>query len=41
MSEQYRKPTVTKLGAVSDLTLTGLTRPGNDAKSGSAASTGT
>ncbi len=40
MTQKYDKPTVTKLGAVSELTLTGLTNPGNDAKSGSKASNG-
>lgn len=39
--KSYTKPTVSELGSVSSLTLTGLTNPGNDAKGGSAASQGT
>jgi hypothetical protein len=39
--QPYVKPTITTLGSVSDLTQTGITQPGPDAKSGSAASQGT
>jgi hypothetical protein len=36
----YRRPTVQDWGTVTDLTATGLTNPGDDAKSGSVASMG-
>jgi len=38
--KQYRKPEVQDWGTVTDLTATGLTNPGPDAKAGSAASQG-
>jgi len=40
MKKEYRKPEIKAWGTVADLTATGLTRPGNDAKSGSVASQG-
>ena len=39
-SEKYEKPSIEKLGSVAELTLTGLTHPGADAKSGSSSSRG-
>lgn len=36
----YRKPEIREWGSVADLTATGRTRPGQDAKEGSAASQG-
>lgn len=33
--EQYTEPKLEEWGSVADLTQTGLTRPGDDAKSGS------
>lgn len=44
MNEQpkdYKAPQIRDLGTVTDLTQTGLTRPGDDAKSGSQPSQGT
>ena len=38
--ERYEKPSIEKLGSVAKLTLTGLTHPGADAKSGSSPSRG-
>jgi hypothetical protein len=38
--KEYHKPEIKSWGTVADLTATGLTHPGNDAKSGSAASMG-
>lgn len=38
--KQYRKPEVQDWGTVTDLTATGKTNPGPDAKDGSAASSG-
>jgi hypothetical protein len=38
--EKYDKPSIEKLGSVAKLTLTGLTHPGADAKSGSRPSQG-
>lgn len=38
--KEYNKPEIKSWGTVADLTATGLTNPGNDAKSGSAASMG-
>ena len=35
MKKEYRKPEIKAWGTVADLTATGLTNPGNDAKSGS------
>jgi hypothetical protein len=43
MAEQkktYEKPELTKLGTLTDLTKTGLTRPGADNKQGSVLSQG-
>lgn len=43
MSEQkktYSEPELTEWGSVTDLTQTGLTRPGTDTKSGSQPSSG-
>ena len=36
----YAEPELTEWGTVTELTQTGLTRPGNDAKSGSSPSSG-
>ncbi|MFO7586872.1 MAG: hypothetical protein R6X22_02265 [Gemmatimonadota bacterium] len=41
MKKPYTRPGIKTWGTVADLTATGLTRPGSDAKSGSAASQGT
>jgi hypothetical protein len=38
--EDYRSPKLEELGSVADLTQTGRTHPGQDAKGGSAASSG-
>ncbi|CAN5573991.1 hypothetical protein BH20CHL7_BH20CHL7_03410 [soil metagenome] len=38
--ETYTEPKLEEWGTVADLTQTGLTRPGTDAKGGSAASQG-
>jgi hypothetical protein len=38
--KDYNKPEIKAWGTVADLTATGMTRPGNDAKAGSAASQG-
>jgi hypothetical protein len=38
--KEYNKPEIKSWGTVADLTATGMTNPGNDAKSGSAASMG-
>lgn len=38
--KQYKKPQIREWGTVADLTATGLTHPGDDAKEGSAASHG-
>ena len=38
--EEYRPPKLEELGSVADLTQTGRTHPGADAKAGSAASSG-
>jgi len=38
--KDYQKPEIKAWGTVADLTATGMTKPGNDAKSGSAASQG-
>jgi hypothetical protein len=38
--KQYRKPEIQDFGTVTDLTATGKTNPGPDAKGGSAASQG-
>lgn len=38
--ETYEPPALEEWGSVADLTRTGKTRPGNDAKGGSAASQG-
>ena len=35
MKKDYHKPEIKAWGTVADLTATGLTNPGNDAKSGS------
>jgi len=40
MKKEYCKPEIKAWGTVADLTATGRTNPGNDAKSGSAASMG-
>ncbi|MGB5676019.1 MAG: hypothetical protein WBO43_15920, partial [Gemmatimonadota bacterium] len=40
MKKEYRKPEIKAWGTVADLTATGMTNPGNDAKAGSAASMG-
>lgn len=40
MKKDYHKPEIKAWGTVADLTATGLTHPGSDAKSGSAASMG-
>jgi len=38
--KDYHKPEIKAWGTVADLTATGMTNPGNDAKGGSAASMG-
>ena len=38
--EEYHPPKLEELGSVADLTQTGRTHPGSDAKGGSAASSG-
>jgi hypothetical protein len=38
--EEYQEPELEEWGTVTDLTQTGLTRPGNDNKSGSRPSQG-
>lgn len=38
--KEYHKPEIKSWGTVADLTATGQTNPGNDAKGGSAASMG-
>lgn len=38
--KEYHKPEIKSWGTVADLTATGMTHPGNDAKAGSAASMG-
>lgn len=38
--KQYQKPQLKEWGTIADLTATGKTMPGSDAKSGSAASQG-
>lgn len=38
--KQYEAPQITEWGTVAELTATGKTNPGDDAKSGSAASQG-
>ena len=38
--KEYKRPEFTELGSVIDVTQTGLTNPGPDGKSGSAASQG-
>ncbi len=38
--QPYRKPSIKDWGSVEDLTATGLTRPGDDAKDGSVMSEG-
>lgn len=38
--EEYREPELEEWGTVTDLTQTGLTRPGTDAKQGSRPSSG-
>jgi len=40
MKKDYHKPEIKAWGTVADLTATGLTHPGDDAKQGSAASQG-
>ncbi|MDT8342713.1 MAG: hypothetical protein RQ751_14475 [Longimicrobiales bacterium] len=40
MKKTYEKPGIKSWGTVADLTATGKTKPGNDAKGGSAASQG-
>lgn len=40
MKKSYTSPRLKKWGTVTDLTKTGLTNPGGDAKSGSVASPG-
>jgi hypothetical protein len=40
MKKVYQKPEIKAWGTVADLTATGLTHPGDDAKQGSAASQG-
>ena len=40
MKKDYHKPEIKAWGTVADLTATGMTNPGNDAKSGSASSMG-
>ena len=41
LQKEYSRPELKNWGTVADLTQTGLTRPGADAKSGSSASQGT
>jgi hypothetical protein len=39
-TQEYKAPKLVTLGTVADLTRTGITNPGSDAKGGSAASQG-
>ena len=38
--KEYSRPSIEDFGTVTDLTATGITQPGTDAKGGSAASQG-